>query len=349
MIIDLELSAPRLRAQSKNDRSRVACTSSFATMDYDRPVLRIRRRHRYYSTWSTVMRPVTALLIGVCIGAVFTVLTFAGCGLLSPNPSVRSDMNIAYDQMISTGRIRAGYVVYPPGCFVDPDSNEVVGIFPDILREIAKNAALEIEFVEEVGFGTMIEGLQTRRYHMLGSPVWGNTSRAKLTMMSDPVHFTAIGVWVRPSETRFTPKNDWECFNDSSIRIAAMDGSIPLAIATAQFPEATLVTYPDLAGTSQLLMDVAEGKADVLFTEQEKGLEFLKSHPRALVNIAKDRPIRVFPSLFMLRKNEPQLKNMIDVGIAELQNSRFIDQTLRKYEPFPGVYPRRTPSFSTEE
>ena len=288
------------------------------------------------------------ILLAFVISMLVITFSLTSCTKLSSdknNTDKKIDINIAYDRIISSGTIKAGYVVYPPGCFVDKDTNEVRGIFPDILRELCKNAGLEITFTEEVGFGTMIEGLETGRYDILGSPVWGNTSRAKITMMSDPVHYTAIGVWVRPDEKRFSSNNEWECFNDPQIRIAAMDGSIPLAITKAQFPKATLVTYPDLAGISQLLLDVAVGKVDVLFTEPEKGFEFLESNPGKLINIAEKNPLRIFPNLFMMRKNEAQLKNMIDIGIAELQNSGFINRTLRKYEPYPGVYPRVASKF----
>lgn len=256
-----------------------------------------------------------------------------------------AEFNKAYNRVIETGKIRAGYVVYPPGCFIDGTNGRVVGIFPDILREIARNADLEVEFVEEVGFGTMIEGLETDRYDILGSPVWGNTLRAKMTMMSAPVHFAAIGVWVRPDEKRFTASDGWNGINQPEINIPAMDGSIPLAIAKADFPSAHLITYPDTAGISQLLLDVATGKADVLFTEQEKGLEFLQSHPGALINIATNHPIRVFPNVFMIRRNEPQLKNMIDVGVAELKHSGYVESTIRRYEPYPGSYPRSRADF----
>lgn len=252
----------------------------------------------------------------------------AGCQPTKESPAVSS----AYSKVIDSGVIRAAYISYPPGCIVDPKTKEVTGIFPDALREIAKNLKLKVEFTEEVGWESMLEGLETRRYDMIGAGVWSNATRGKLATLSIPAYYSGIGVWVRPNETRVSPANDWASINSEGIRIAAIDGSTPLLIAQTQFPKAKIVSYPDHTTESQLFLDVVAGKADVFFAEPYQGSKFLESNPSSVKNLAAANPIRIFADVYIMPRNEPQFKSMIDNALQELQNSGTMERIIKKYE-----------------
>src|ERR1039458_10684502 len=70
----------------------------------------------------------------------------------------------AKDRVLKRGVIRAGYAIYPPASFKDPNTGKISGICVDVLEEAAKNLGLKVEWTEEVPWGTMIEGLQNERY-----------------------------------------------------------------------------------------------------------------------------------------------------------------------------------------
>ncbi|MEM7476320.1 MAG: ABC transporter substrate-binding protein [Planctomycetota bacterium] len=238
----------------------------------------------------------------------------------------------AFEQILDSGKLRVAYVNYPPGCSVDSATGEVSGIFIDILEEIATGASLELEWVEEVGWGTMIQGLDANRYDLIASPVWANPARGKLATLSQPVYYSGIGVWVRPDDERFDGSDGWDELNAPGVRIAAMDGSTPEVIARTQFPDAELVSYPDLAGEPQLFLDVVAGKADVFFAEPSQGLAFLENNPGKLVNVAVENPIRVFPNVYMTRAGEFRLRDMLNVSLMDLQNRGVVDEILERYE-----------------
>ena len=254
----------------------------------------------------------------------------------------------AYDRIMQAGKIRVGYVNVTGGFDIDPKTGDKSGIFVDVLEEMAKNMGLQIEYAEEVGWGTMIAGLQTHRYDMIASPVWPNSSRVKQATFSDPVYYSAIGIWVRQDETRFTPEAGWECLNDPKIKIAAFDGSTGEKIAQTQFPKATLLSYPQTAGEGQLFLDVSSGKVDAFFEEPAKGVIFARNNPGTVKNIATDDPVKVFANVFMLPGGEYRMKEMIDTALAEVQNSGFVDRALRKYEPAPNVYYRTASPYRTK-
>lgn len=271
------------------------------------------------------------------------VIAFASpaCNLANaPGPTPAPVEKSAYDRVLESKVIRAGYVNYPPGCIVDPKTHQITGAFVDILNKVAENTGLKVEYTEEVGWATMITGLDSGRYDIMGSPVWANSVRGKLATMSEPVYFTGIGVWVRSDEKRFSPANGWESINRQDVRIAAMDGSTPMLIAKYMFPKATLVTYPDQTGEPQLFLDVTTKKADVFFAEPAQGMAFLKNNPGKVKNLAADQPIKIFANIFLMKGGEFRLKGMMDAALKELQYSGYVDEVLKKYEPGPNAFYR---------
>jgi len=83
------------------------------------------------------------------------------------------------------------------------------------------------------GWGAQIEGLEGDRYDIVGSPVWANPTRGKLTTMSIPVYYSGIGIYVRHNDDRFT--DDWSKINSPDVRIVTIDGETGDLIARTQF------------------------------------------------------------------------------------------------------------------
>lgn len=288
------------------------------------------------------------LFLNVSLRAVIICLfVFAVCGCEQQKKQVSIKAN-AYERIIQAKKIRVGYVSVPPGCIVDPATKKFSGITVDILRQIGKNTDLQIDFVEEVGWATMIEGLNSGRYDMIGSNTWANPIRGKLTTLSKPIYYSGIGVWVRLNEKRLSKDDNWASLNRPDIKLGVMDGSTGAAIAKAQFPNAKHVTYTDLTGEPQLFLELVAKKIDVVFAEPAQGTDYLKNNPANIKNIAANSPIRIFANVYVLPKGEFQLKGMIDTALEDLQNSGFVDQVLKKYEPGPHAFYRIAKPFRVD-
>ena len=280
-----------------------------------------------------------------------------GCMADSPTGSATIDTtDMVYDRIMQSGKIRAAFITYPPALMKDTVTGEMSGIFVEALEKAAENLGLQVEWTEEVGWGAQIEGLQTDRYDLVGSPVWANPTRGKLTLMSVPVYYSGIGVYVRADEQRFTsmgshgePVFDPVQVNHEDVRIATVDGETGDLIARTDFPEARRVSLTQLTDISQTFLEVANDKADLLFAEPYYGHQYLRNNPGSVKNIAADQPIRVFGNCYMFRRGEPQLKHMLDVAIEDLQNSGFVDRVVLKYEPTPGTFYRVARPFRTAD
>lgn len=243
-----------------------------------------------------------------------------------------------YNRVIKSGKIRAAYITYPPACMKDTASGRMSGIFVEVLEKAAANCGLSVEWTEEVGWGSQIEGLAADRYDIVGSPVWANPTRGKLTMMSRPVYYSGIGIYVRQNDDRFT--TDYSAINSSEVRIATVDGETGDLIARTSFPKAKRVSLPQLTDISQAMLTIATNKADVVFAEPFYGHQYTKNNPGVIKNIAAHDPIRVFGNCYMFRRNETSLQQMLNVAIEDLLNSGFVEDVIRKYEPEPGLFYR---------
>lgn len=295
------------------------------------------------------MKPQPSAPSGRFFSLVFVfVFLLSGCTPQAGGPKGES----LYDRVINAGKIRVGYVVYPPGLIKDPNTGELSGIFYETLEAAGENLGIEIDWTEEVGWGSMIEGLQANRYDIIGSPVWANTSRAKIADFSTPLFYSGIGIYVRSDENRFGDNlaegAGLAALNNPDIKISTIDGEMSSIIASSQFPEAETVSLTQLSDVSQLFLEVTQRKADVTFAEPFFAHEFLQNNPGTIKNIAQARPIRVFPNTMMFKRGEMEFKSMLNRALEEVINSGLVDEQLDKYEPFPGAfyrvaYPYRTP------
>ncbi|MDP9191216.1 MAG: transporter substrate-binding domain-containing protein [Acidobacteriota bacterium] len=242
------------------------------------------------------------------------------------------------DRIVERRVIRAGYVSNPPSCIIDPNTKKVTGVVAESVERIAESAGLKVEWTEEVGFGSMVEGLRAGRYDIVPCAIWPTAARAREADFTDPLFYSAVAAYVRPDDKRFGDK--LAALNSRNVRIATIDGELAETIAQTQFPDAQTVGLPQMTEISTMLLNVKENKADVAFVELYFAEQFLKNNPGSLVRLAPDQPVRIFPNTILLRKGQAELKAFLNTGIDEQFNLGAIDRTIAKFEPVPGTFHR---------
>ncbi len=279
-------------------------------------------QYKYLST--SILMLVTALLL-------------ASCTMKTNSSSPATQNTSVYQRVLQSGTIRCGYPIFPPYTMKDPNTGKLSGIFVDILEEAGKNLGLKINWSEEVGWGTIIEGLETNRYDLVPTGVWPNANRGKHCSFSTPLFYNGLEVYVRTNENRFT--NKLQKINSSLVTIATIDGCHVLDIAKNRFPKARRLAHPDMCDYGLILLDVATGKADVTFSDPSRAAIFLKNNPGTIKSITS-KPFEIEANTMMFKIGEPAFKSMLDTALTELINNGYVDQVLNKYEPKRGVYYR---------
>lgn len=242
----------------------------------------------------------------------------------------------AFDRVMNAGKIRCGYVINHPFLFKDANTGALSGISHDVIEKMAENLGLKMEWTEEVGWSSMLEGLSTGRYDVLCSAVWSTSNRGLKADFLDPLSYAGVHAWVRPDDHRFDKglsDVDWR-----EIKVATIDGHISDVMTRAKFSQAQRVSLPDLSAISDAFLAVSSGKADITFEENYVALEFLSSNPGTVKSVTKAQPLKVFPTTFLIPQGETKLKFMLNTAQAELSNSGYIGELVKRYETYPGSF-----------
>ena len=271
------------------------------------------------------------------------IVSFAGAKVFSPNGapssvvgSVTRSSGSTLATVLKNGEIRVGYVIYPPGMIKDANTGKLSGIFHDALEEAGRNLNLKINWVEEVSWGTMIEGLKAGRYDMVGSPVWPSAQRATQADFTMPITYSVISVYARANDARFD--TSYDAINATGVRISVVDGELAQTIAQNQFPNAKVVSLPQLSDISQSLLNVSTGKADVAFVEPYIADAFLKSNPGSIKNVQPSNPLRVNGNSMIVGQDQAAFKALLNTALEEELNSGFIDGLVTKYQTSPNSF-----------
>lgn len=275
------------------------------------------------------------------------IVSLSACSTNTSSNSVAAKDTL-HDRVMQAGKIRCGYFVFPPYCMKDPNTGKLSGIFVEALTEAAKNLNLTLDWTEEVGYGSMIEGLRANRYDIVPTGVWPNANRARYADFSIPLFYSGIGVYVRTDDNRFSGKN-LKALDSDKVTISTVDGTVQDLMAKKNFPNAHILSHPDTAEASQILLDVTHKKADVTFIEPGLVGLFLKNNPGTLKSISARQPIGVVGNTMMFKIGEPSFKSMLNTALAELIQTGYINRLLDKYEPIQGAYYRVAPPYDSQD
>lgn len=237
------------------------------------------------------------------------------------------------DTVATRETLKCGYVPYPPYFNIDPATGEKAGIMVDVMTSVAEKTGWAVEWTEETGWGSMIEGIKAGRYDAVCSGVWQNTNRTKQAGFSMPIGYSQVFAWVRSDDTRLT---NLPQINAADTRIAMIDGEAGQMIAHDYFPKATAVALPQNVPFSDVLMSVTTNKADVVFAEEPVVQDFLKTHPGALKKLGG--AVISYPITLMLPESDPQLREVVNAALFEIINSPRMAEILAKNTPEQDVF-----------
>lgn len=257
--------------------------------------------------------------------------------------STTPEKESTYARVLRTGEIRCAYAVYEPPLIKNPNTGQLSGIFYDVMEEAGRRLNLKIRWVEEVGYGTIAEGFVADRYDAFCNAVWPTPERSRGADFTIPLYYSPVDVIVRADDHRFD--GDLTKLNDPAYTFAVKDGDVSASFAAQVFPRAHTVSIPDMADTSQLLVDLVHNKADAVISSPELMENFLGKNPGTVRDITPDHPINTPPNTIMIKPDQHQFKVMLDVTLQGLLSSGFVDAALEKYRDYHPAFLRVAPPY----
>ncbi|MGE3770062.1 MAG: substrate-binding periplasmic protein [Bdellovibrionales bacterium] len=272
-------------------------------------------------------------------------LLLAACDQQGSNASSAPQADEVYHRVMKSGVLRCGYSVWPPLFKVDPNTGEKGGIVGDMMVELAKRYGLKIEWVEELGWGTVTEALEQKRVDAACAGYWANTSRSKYVYFTVPLFYSPTFVWMRGDDTRNPETID--TLDDPAWTAGHVDGSAEGKAIAIRFPKAKTFTIPELMPSSDLFEALKAGKLDFVVMDYASVADFLNKNPGALKMMFPNDPVSILPDVMMVPGGENRLKSLFDNAIREMQYDGTVDRILEK-NGAAGMYPKSLSKFDKE-
>lgn len=235
------------------------------------------------------------------------------------------------ERVIKNGVIRCGYIVYSPYVIKDPNTSEFSGLAYDYTNALAAELDLKVEWVEETGWGSFHEGLNTGRYDMMCVPVWQGGQRARVSLLTRPAFYNMMHAFVRESDARFD--GQLSSINSADITVATIDGDITQNIRKNIFPLTKELALPQAADSAQRPLAIVTKKADVFF-DIKNNVDLYNKNAKdgeKLKTAANGEPVRRFGNSYAVKIGETGLKNMLDSAIEAINASGEAQIILNKY------------------
>lgn len=275
-------------------------------------------------------------LFGAVVGAALVVAAYTYGWTGTPVQTTKTET--AFERVQRTGELRCGYFSWPPYVVRDPNSGALSGINVDSVEAVAADLGWTIKWELDVGPGEVIAALQTGKIDMMCASLWPDGPRAKNLLLTAPNFYTALYAIVRADDTRFD--GDISKLDSPEITLAAIDGDATHNIAKTGYPKAKLYSLPQTADSSQLLLAVADGKADAVIIGLADIESFNATNGKKLRPVADAAPAYVFAESFGLNAGEFQFKATLDSVIDRLNDNGLAQRLLAKYN-MRGYFPAR--------
>lgn len=249
-------------------------------------------------------------------------------------PVMAKEEETVFDHVMKTGTIRCGYAVWYPILYHDLNAGKIVGIMPEFMEAIGDKLSLKIEWAEEASYGTIVEGLATKRYDMICAGLYMNAARALRIDFSRPYFYSPLLAVVRTEEDRF---KTYEDLDNPDIKIGVQEGEAGSMYARQNYPQAQFVAISQISDFSQLYEEVAHGKTDVAMAEMSSYNQYNEKNPGKVRLLTKD-PASVYPVVLGLPQGDVRLKTAIDAAVTELIHDGTINRLMKKHLDGPNLF-----------
>ena len=165
---------------------------------------------------------------------------------VSCEPKNEGPNSNSFRRVVTTKKLRVGYIVFPPTITKDPQSNKLGGHFVATIEEVARQAGWTIEYTE-FGFSTFAAGLTSGRVDVSIAPTFVTVPRALAVSFTRPLFYAGNSAIIKKGDTRF---NSIQSIDKPNVTVAVTEGEAGHEYAKANFKLATIVTH---SGSDQML------------------------------------------------------------------------------------------------
>jgi len=235
----------------------------------------------------------------------------------------------AFERVMRTNTLRCGFIPWPPGFEIDPNTREIKGPTKVLFENIIRLTGWEVEFVE-VSLTTDILDMNVGRIDAIcASGPWTITN-VKFIDYTTPAAYSPVLVYIRKNEDRFVTYKD---LNDKNVSFVGVDGDISIDLVGHRFPKAKVRSLINLTDPAMMMMEVADGKADAVILDPVTAENFMRNNPGRMKEFPVNDPLAVYPIGMSVKWGENDIKQVLNRATEMAINIGLVDDLLDLYDP----------------
>ncbi|MDX6751405.1 transporter substrate-binding domain-containing protein [Geminicoccaceae bacterium 1502E] len=226
-------------------------------------------------------------------------------GLLVPLAAAEAQPASNLQRVLESGTLRVGTTGdFKPMSFKDPGSGDYVGYDIDVVKQLAEDMGVAIQFVP-TDWKTLVNGIVADKYDITTSASL-NVQRAKVAGFSEPyVDFGTVPMTLRGNLGQF---QGWDSIDRPEVTVAVTLGTVFEQQARQFFPNAKIVAVESPARDFQ---EVLSGRALVAITSNVEAASLKEAYPE-LVTVPVDQARARRPGAFLLPQADQVWINFVN-------------------------------------
>lgn len=231
----------------------------------------------------------------------------------------------AMADIVSSRRLRAGYIVFPPAISKEPGADDPTGHMIDAIRYIGSELDADVE-LQETTWATFAAGLQARHYDIVVAPLFATPSRATAVAFTTPLYYLGMSIIVQRDDNRFRSLDD---LNKAAMRIAVNQGGANQKFAKRYFPNAQL-TELATANISQVLSEVVAGRADAAVADTWSVSRFVQEQAESVRSRFEELDVTAIS--WAVRSEDTRLLGFLNTTIDYLHTTGKMREFEERYD-----------------
>lgn len=196
--------------------------------------------------------------------------------------------------------------------YINPRTQELVGIDVDLAKAFAKDMDVRIEFIES-SFATLIKDITEKHCDIAMFAIGQTVERKEHLSLTTPHLASDVYAISSKSNKRIQV---WEDIDTEGVVVAVAKGTYHVALMQKNLKKAKLLIVDSLHAREQ---EVEAGRADVFMTDYPFGIRMIEEREWAKL-IKPSTPFNVTPYGWAIAQNEPALKAKVEAFIETIKH-----------------------------
>ncbi|WP_263833832.1 substrate-binding periplasmic protein [Sulfurospirillum oryzae] len=214
--------------------------------------------------------------------------------------------------------------------YVNPRTQELIGIDVDLAKEFAKELGVSLAF-KESSFATLIQDINSKKCDIAMFAIGHTDERKEKLALTTPHLASDIYAITSKSNKRI---QTWDDIDQTGVIVAVAKGTYHVALMQKSLQRAKLLVVDSLHAREQ---EVEAGRADVFMTDYPFGIRMIEEKEWAKL-IKPTKPFHITPYGWAIAQNEPAFQGKVETFIHAIKHDGRLLEAAKRHHLEPIIY-----------